>query len=126
MGVLRRWGRPAGVVAAVVALTAAFGVLIGHGWAYPDRVTVDPRHPASLPGRVPGYSTLTGDVLSAPIGRAVALYNQNTGTEDAPAPQIVLAGADRDDYRRLLVDGSPSVLLKPDGRGVAGGGFGPP
>lgn len=86
---------------------------------------------AGLPDRIAGYSYLTGDVSSAPPGRAVALFQHGWGVEFMDFPQAVAVGADGDAYRRVDLaedragpesQGDPApMLLSPDGTRVVVG-----
>lgn len=91
--------------------------------------TRSPGSAVTLPDRLAGYSYLTGNVVEAPPGRAVALYQHGFGVEFMDFPQAVVLAADGDVYRRLNAaedragpetQGDPApMLLSPDGRWVA-------
>lgn len=89
--------------------------------------------PASFAPRSPAYSHRTADVGTAPLGRAVALYQHGTGVEWRDDPQALALAADRTATRRLSLaldragpraQGDPApMLLSSDGRSVAVGAF---
>ncbi|WP_432543286.1 TolB family protein [Kineococcus sp. SYSU DK002] len=83
---------------------------------------------AVVPEELPGYSHLTADLATNPVGAALALYRQGLGVEFDDAPQALLVGADGGAARRLTealdrgapdTQGDPApMLLSPDGRTV--------
>ncbi|WP_432510781.1 TolB family protein [Kineococcus sp. SYSU DK001] len=83
---------------------------------------------AVVPAELPGYSHLTADLATNPVGAALALYRQGLGVELADVPQALLVGADGGSARRLTLaldrgaadtQGDPApMLLSPDGRTV--------
>jgi hypothetical protein len=107
-------------------------VLLAVGF-WPARATVAGTGGASLPDRFATYSYLTGDVSTAPPGRAVAIWLHGFGVEFMDFPQAGLLGADGDIYRRVDAaedragaesQGDPApMLLSPDGTTIAIGGY---
>jgi hypothetical protein len=89
--------------------------------------------PASFAPASPAYSHRTADVRTAPLGRAVALYQHGTGVEWRDYPQALVLAADRTATRRLSLalgragpgaQGDPApMLLSSDGRYVAVGAY---
>ena len=89
--------------------------------------------PASFAPASPAYSHRTSDVRTAPLGRAVALYQQGTGVEWRDYPQALVLAADGTATRRLSLaldragsgaQGDPApMLLSADGRHVAVGAY---
>lgn len=124
-GRLRLYAVPA--MAAVVV--AAIVVLLPQLAPEPTRPALS--GPASLPSSVAGFSFLTGDLSRAPIGRAIAVYRQQSEPlEDHMGWHTLLLDADTDRYRRVgaLEDprwdttegiSEPEWLLAPDGRRLA-------
>lgn len=88
-----------------------------------------PGSEVTLPDELAGYSYLTGDVSTAPPGRAIALYQQGDDVDMFDLPQAIVLAADDDAYRRLDAAearsgpedrGDPGpMLLSPGGRFVA-------
>jgi hypothetical protein len=113
--------------AAVAGLLAAgvFAVVPGQALAADAK--------PGLPTEMAAYSYLTGNVTSAPPGRAVALWQYGFGVEFMDFPQAVVLGASGDVYRRLDVaegrhgaetQGDPGpMLLSPDGTKAAVGHY---
>jgi hypothetical protein len=108
----------------VAVLTAVVLLLLGLvlpwpgplvGVIQPDRTTPGP----SVPSEFPSYSALTASAFTSPAGRAIALYEFGS-SELFTSWQTLVAGADRDTYRQLTLDGdvAPHVLLSPDGTQV--------
>jgi hypothetical protein len=82
----------------------------------------------TLPDRFPAFSFVQG-TTDGRFGRAIALYVNGSGHEDFSFSQLILAGADRDTYRRIAVPDVPNgglapARLSPDGTKVAIGGDG--
>jgi hypothetical protein len=71
----------------------------------------------SLPDRFAPYSPLTASVRTSPPGRAIALYEYGS-SELFTSWQLLVAGADRDTYRRVEFDPMAPRLLAPDGSRV--------
>ncbi|WP_238013689.1 WD40 repeat domain-containing protein [Dactylosporangium sp. AC04546] len=122
--VLRRGRRSArrrllGTAAVWTIVVLAVAGLAVPALSLPDRPAAPAAKP-SLPERFAGYSVLTGTVGASPAGRAIALYGYGNG-ELFNMFQPVVAGADRNTYRRVdaMEDrGRPSALLSPDGTSV--------
>lgn len=99
---------------------------------WPDSVPAG-SGPASFAPQSPAYSHRTADVGTAPLGRAVALYQHGTGVEWRDYPQALALAADRTATRRLSLaldragpraQGDPApMLLSSDGRLIAVGAF---
>jgi hypothetical protein len=104
-------------VAAVAVLAAAVAV------PWPARLfDAAPSAPPSgptLPAEFPAFTDLTAWAVTSPPGRAIALYELGSG-ELFSSWQTLVAGADRDTYRRVegANDGYPHTLLSPDGTRV--------
>jgi hypothetical protein len=116
----RRSVRRRRVAAAAAAALAVLTVAVALPW---------PRHlfeaaPAAptgptLPAEFPAFTDLTASLVASPPGRAIALYEFGS-SELFVSWQTIVAGADRDTYRRLDVPttGERHVLLAPDGSRV--------
>ncbi|HEX6871797.1 MAG TPA: WD40 repeat domain-containing protein [Micromonosporaceae bacterium] len=111
----RRGAATAGGGALVLVLVAMLGV-VPHLSRTSDPARADPAGP-SLPAHFAELSRFTSRSVDQPAGRAIALYEY--GDSDGPW-QTLVAGADRDTYRRVDApeDPWPEVLLSPDGRYV--------
>jgi hypothetical protein len=114
MWMMRRWLRRAGV-----ALLAVLGVLglILLGWPGPASETGKP----TLPAVFATYSMFTAHAEDRPAGRAIALFEMGSWEFSSEGTrQAVVAGADRDSYRRVDAGewdkfGLGRLLLSPDG-----------
>ena len=119
------------VVAVFVLVLGLTSSLVQHALS-PDSVPAG-SGPASFAPESPAYSHRTADVGTAPLGRAVALYQHGTGVEWRDDPQALALAADRTATRRLSLaldragpraQGDPApMLLSSDGRLVAVGAF---
>ncbi|MCZ2811385.1 WD40 repeat domain-containing protein [Modestobacter sp. VKM Ac-2979] len=115
------------VVGGLVLLPALVVALLPGGGA----AAAEQGAAAGIPDRMAGYSYLTGDVSSAPPGRAVALFQHGWGVEFMDFPQAVAVGGDDDVYRRVDLaedragpesQGDPApMLLSPEGTRVVVG-----
>jgi hypothetical protein len=118
-----RWSPVILAAAAVAAIVAA--VVLLPAWSA-DRQIVASGWQPSLPERFPAYSWLQGS-LDGPFGRAIALYTNGTGHEDFGFWQVIVAGADRNTFRKLDLPERPgggpvAARLSPDGTKVITGG----
>lgn len=111
----RRIAGTVGTATLVLLLVATIAVVPWPG-REPDQTPAEPTTP-SLPEIFPELSIFTSRAVDDPAGPAIALY----GYGDVEGPfQTLVAGAERDTYRRVDTAEavSPDVLLSPDGRYV--------
>jgi len=119
----RRWPVAALAGVAVAAIVAVVALMPGV-WSTGLPVAASDR--PSLPEQFPPYSFAQG-TLDGPFGRAIALYTNGTGHEDWTFSQVIVAGADRNSYRRVPLPkypnnmGNVAALLSPDGTKVVAG-----
>lgn len=112
------------VLAAVAVVLVIVSVILFRLPGGPQ--TADSSGRPSLPDRFPGYSVVQGRT-DGQFGRAIALYTNGIGNEDWGFWQVIVAGADRDQYRRIDLPPSTTTvhvraILSPDGTRVAMGG----
>jgi WD40 repeat protein len=113
--------RRAGRIA--VAALAVLAVVVTVPWPARlfDAAPSAPSAPAwpTLPVEFPAFTDLTASALTSPPGRAIALYEIGS-SELFTSWQTLVAGADRDTYRRVdgPTDGERHVMLAPDGTRV--------
>jgi hypothetical protein len=113
--------RAAGAAVAALAVLAAVVVVPWPGRVL-DAAPAAPTGP-TLPAEFAAYSALTSAVPDSPPGRAIALYEFGS-SELFTSWQTLVAGADRDTYRRVDVgvreqfDPTGTRLLSPDGTRV--------
>lgn len=108
------------MLVAVLAVPTALVFVIRAFAAQP--VAVDPSRSATLPAVVAGYSYLVADEAGAPMGRAVGIYQQSTGSEDDTLTKTMLVSADTNTYRMITPPPAyqaSETMLSPDGRQVA-------
>lgn len=122
-------GRHAAAEALVVVVVGL--AFVGLQWSSEGGSVRPGTGPVAFAPESPAYSHLTADVEHAPIGRAVALYQQGMGVEFFDTPQALVLGADETATRRIGLatdrgrhgDAGP-MLLSPDGRLVIVGDLG--
>jgi WD40 repeat protein len=117
--------RGLGPLLIVAALVATLLLLPWQGVTSWGAMPVDPADARpSLPTEFAGLSRFTTSASSSPPGRAIAVYELGS-SELFTTWQTLVAGADRDTYRRLDAaeqrgsgSGDDNLLLSPDGRRV--------
>jgi hypothetical protein len=110
----RRTASAVGAGALVLVIITIIGFVPRLGRA-PDHPPAESSGP-SLPEEFATLSRFTSRAADDPAGRAIALYEYG---ESDVAWQTLVAGADRDTYRRVDTEEvAPAVLLSPDGRYV--------
>ncbi|GAA1799615.1 hypothetical protein GCM10009682_21550 [Luedemannella flava] len=105
---------------AALALTVVAVLAVAPWQAWPQRPTpADQPDRPSLPAEFADLSRFTSHATDRPGGRAIALYEFGS-SELFTTWQTLVAGADRDTYRRLDLpdNAAPPVSLSPDGRSV--------
>jgi hypothetical protein len=126
----RRSARRRRAVGAAFAALLMMAVAAAVPWPR-GRLATEPIGPGTptrptFPAEFPAYSPLTASATTSPAGRAIALYEFGS-SELFTSWQTLVAGADRDSYRRVdlgvrvapePLDPTAARLLSPDGTRV--------